>query len=177
MSPMQLMEWDWRFRFSQTKFQTLTCNSTLTPPFVSAITWSWPVSHKDSSPLIYSDLDLLIETDVEAVQFEFGVNATMLVNFTDNPELEFMVSGNLGDLGDLSIYGSMIGTWDNLFGVKGVDISNVVLGVGEILSQIFMLTRVRIRPLSMCDTGMYPVIWSWLQSHHRRWDHRILWIR
>jgi len=87
-----------------------------------------PIRIKDN--MLMTHLDLLIETNVAEIELEFAVNTTLLVNFTDNPQLEFDVAGSFGDDGTLAIYGSMLGTWDNMFGIKGVDISNVVIGIG-----------------------------------------------
>jgi len=87
-----------------------------------------PIRIKEN--MLMTHLDLLIETNVADIELEFAVNTTLLVNFTDNPELEFDVAGSFGDEGTLSIYGDMLGTWDNMFGIKGVDISNVVIGIG-----------------------------------------------
>jgi len=51
------------------------------------------------------------------------------INFTKNPQLEFDVHGSLNADGAVTLGGDMLGTWDNMFGIKGFDVSHVEIAI------------------------------------------------
>jgi hypothetical protein len=50
--------------------------------------------------------------------------------FTKNPPLLFNIIGDFSEDGQVSLTGDMIGTWENVYGFKGFDVSDVVLEIG-----------------------------------------------
>eukprot|EP01114_Cavostelium_apophysatum_P019679 TRINITY_DN640_c0_g1_i1.p1 TRINITY_DN640_c0_g1~~TRINITY_DN640_c0_g1_i1.p1 ORF type:complete len:1677 (-),score=500.21 TRINITY_DN640_c0_g1_i1:75-5105(-) len=67
-----------------------------------------------------------VNTYPGSVEIETG----LLVNFTYNPTLQFDASGTFDSDGTIQIAGQMIGTWDNMFGLTGFDLSNVEVAIG-----------------------------------------------
>jgi len=66
-----------------------------------------------------------IKLTVDTTPLVIGVSAGILVNFTKNPQLEFDLGGKLSADGSLQLSGDMLGTWKNVFGIHGFDLSDV----------------------------------------------------
>jgi hypothetical protein len=75
--------------------------------------------------MIFDGIKLKIDTAPLSIDVSIGV----FVNFTHNPELEFDLEGIFTPTGSVEVTGDMLGTWENMFGIKGLDISNVVLAM------------------------------------------------
>jgi len=71
---------------------------------------------------------LTIQLDTTPLSISVGTGLD--ITFSDNPELEFDVKGTLNTDGSVLLAGDMLGSWENMFGIKGFDISNVDIEVG-----------------------------------------------
>ena len=54
----------------------------------------------------------------------------MQATFSKNPPLLFNIIGDFSTSGVVTLTGDMIGKWENVFGFRGFDVSDVVLEVG-----------------------------------------------
>jgi hypothetical protein len=84
-----------------------------------------------------------IELEVATSPLSISIETGVKVNFTHNPQLEFDVSGTLGADGSVVLGGDMLGTWVDMFGVSGLDLSNVDLALGAV-SLTFVVNICRI---------------------------------
>lgn len=76
--------------------------------------------------MVVTGVKFMLSTDPASLQVATGLK----VNFSKNPELEFDVSGTFVADGSVQLSGDMLGTWHDMFGIKGFDISNVDIDVG-----------------------------------------------
>ena len=74
------------------------------------------------------NLDITFQIDTSPYLIE--LSSDMYINFTSNPELEFGVNGEIAGDGSIQIGGDMVGTWANMFGISGLQISNVEIALG-----------------------------------------------
>eukprot|EP01114_Cavostelium_apophysatum_P014145 TRINITY_DN358_c0_g1_i1.p1 TRINITY_DN358_c0_g1~~TRINITY_DN358_c0_g1_i1.p1 ORF type:complete len:1260 (-),score=408.34 TRINITY_DN358_c0_g1_i1:42-3821(-) len=79
-----------------------------------------------SNSMLCEGFNIDVGTDPAAL----SISTQLYVNFTHNPELEFGVKGSFAVDGTISLSGYMVGTWDDMFGIKGVDVSNVEFAIG-----------------------------------------------
>jgi hypothetical protein len=61
------------------------------------------------------------------------VSTGAFVNFSKNPQLEFDIAGKIVPTGMIELMGDMKGTWQNMFGIRGLSLSNVATDIGKLL--------------------------------------------
>jgi len=63
-----------------------------------------------------------------------SLDAQMIGKWNSNPPLQFEMNGSFGPDAGLVLWGDMMGTWENAFGFKGFELSNVIGQLGFSLS-------------------------------------------
>jgi hypothetical protein len=77
--------------------------------------------------MVATGVKFQLTTDPASLSVATGLK----VNFSKNPEMEFDVSGTFVADGSVQLSGDMLGTWHDMFGITGFDISNVDIDVGK----------------------------------------------
>eukprot|EP01127_Copromyxa_protea_P001492 TRINITY_DN11476_c0_g1_i1.p1 TRINITY_DN11476_c0_g1~~TRINITY_DN11476_c0_g1_i1.p1 ORF type:complete len:1205 (-),score=342.70 TRINITY_DN11476_c0_g1_i1:105-3719(-) len=67
---------------------------------------------------------------ISVAPFAISLDAKVKAQFNKNPVLYFEVDGTFKTDGTALVWGAMEGTWDNPFGIKHFDLSNVILQIG-----------------------------------------------
>lgn len=67
---------------------------------------------------------------VDAFPLAISADAEFKATFAKNPALLFDIDGQVSSDGSVTLTGDMMGTWENVFGIKGFNLSNVVLELG-----------------------------------------------
>jgi len=91
-----------------------------------------------SLKLVFDDeIPISKHFDYEGITFELdtlplaiSADTEFKATFTKNPPLTFDIDGEFKADGSVLLSGEMIGTWDDVFGIKGFDLSNVIVELG-----------------------------------------------
>jgi len=68
--------------------------------------------------------------DIETSPPSINAHAVVKLNLKDNDPLTFSLAGAVSIVGGVTLTGAMQGTWNNVFGVHGFDVSNVGVKIG-----------------------------------------------
>jgi hypothetical protein len=88
-----------------------------------AITWAEEI--KLTNHLYFESVSFVL-----AVPLSIGLDVRIKAEFESNPVLYFDVDGSYHSDGSVLLLGAMEGTWVNPFGIKGFDLSNVIIQFG-----------------------------------------------